>query len=287
MRYAIVANPASGGVAPRRKRDLLKEPAEILAAKIHGLDARTTEEFGECILEAARQCDVLVGAGGDGTLSMIVNAVDRTVTPVGFLPLGTGNAMRHALDLRGNLASMARQIRDGRIRHLDLVECGGRAAFSTSVGIEAAALRMRKNHPRLEGCGFCPYLAAALIAYARNYRRASGTLEVDGSEHRLKPLLTLLVVKHPFYGFRMNVVPQAKLDDGRLHVLAVTEGFWRSIFWSVASLFAPNRTGLYLAGKDVKAVFDRPLGLQTDGEVLWEARSFRFQVLERAVMVKA
>jgi diacylglycerol kinase family enzyme len=274
-------------MTPERKQILLRAPAGILNAEIYGLDARNPEEFNECILRTALQCDVLVGAGGDGTLATIVNVIDRSITPVGFLPLGTGNALRHALQLRGSLADIALQIRNAPVRQLDLIDCSGRVAFSASVGIEAAVLRVRMKYPRLRRSGFCAYLFAALIAYFRTYNRVSGLLEVDGLESRLNRLLTLLVVKHPYHGFRMRVVPEAKLDDGKLHILAVTSGFWRSIFWGVAAFFTSNRTGQYHTGKSVMAVFDQPLSMQADGEEWWQARAFRFEVLHKAIMVKA
>lgn len=287
MRYAIVANPVSGGTSPARKRLLLREAANILDAKIHGLEARTPEEFRECVVRTARECDVLVGGGGDGTLSMIINAIDRAITPVGFLPIGAGNAMRHALRLVGSPATIARQIRDAPVRKFDLVDCGGKVAFSASVGIEAAVLRVRRRYSILNRSGLSGYLLAALIAYFLVYRRISGILEVDGVRSRLESLLTLLVVKHPFHGFGMRVVPQARLDDGRLHVLAVSSGFWRAIVSGGAALFASNLTGRYQNGKSVKAFFDRPHGLQADGEEWWEGRTFRFEVLDQAIMMKA
>lgn len=286
MRYAIVANPASGGMTPERKRRRLREAAEILEAKILGLGARTPGEFMECVVRTSRQCDVLVGAGGDGTLGMIINAIDRETTPVGFLPIGSGNAMRHALHLTGGLSAIALRIRDGRFRKLDLVDCGGRVAFSASVGIEAAVLRVRKRYPALSRHGFCGYLTAALIAYFGPYRRVSATLDVDGVQSRLGPLLTLLVVKHPYHGFRMRAVPQARLDDGRLHVLAVSSGLWKSIFWGGASLISSNRTGHYQSGESLGVGLDRASPLQGDGEEWWEASTFRFRVLKRAVTMK-
>ncbi len=287
MRYAIVANPASGGMGPDQKRSLLREAAVILEAKIYGLDARSLEEFNECIARTARQCDVLVGAGGDGTLSTIVNIIDRSVTPVGFLPIGTGNGLRHAFQLKGSLASIARQVRNGSIRLCDLVDCGGRVAFSASVGIEAAILQVRRRYPPMRRGGFFVYLFAAIVAYFRTYSRACGLLEVDGLRSPLKRVLTLLVVKHPYHGFRMRVVPGARLDDGKLHVLVVSSGLWGSIFWGAAALVDANRAGQYRTGESVKAIFDRPRSLQADGEELWEAKSFEFRVLQKAIMVKA
>lgn len=286
MRYAIVANPASGGKALHRKRLLLGEAAKILDANIHGLDTRNPEEFKECVIRAARLCDVLVAAGGDGTLSIVVNAIDRAITPVSFLPLGTGNAMRDALRLQGSLSDIALRIRDAPIRRIDLVDCGGRVAFFASVGIEADVLRVRRRHPKLRKSGFASYFLAALVAYFRTYRRVSGILRVDSAESPLDRLLTLMVVKHPFLGFGMRVVPWAGLDDGKLHILAVNSSFWKLLLGGAAALVFQNRSGRYYTGRSVQAVFERPCFLQMDGEECWAAQTFRFKLLKSAIMIK-
>ena len=112
MKYAIVTNPASGGMDVDQRRSRLTEAAQILGAEIYGLDTTTVDEFCECAHKIAAQCDILVAAGGDGTISDIINSIDTTRTPVAYLPLGTGNAMRYALEYKGDLTEIAMRIKD-------------------------------------------------------------------------------------------------------------------------------------------------------------------------------
>ena len=76
--------------------------------------------------------DVLVIAGGDGTLSDIINSIDTAQKPVAFLPLGTGNTMQHALKYKGSIAEIAMRIRDGEIHQYDLVNCQGKVRSNLS-----------------------------------------------------------------------------------------------------------------------------------------------------------
>jgi diacylglycerol kinase family enzyme len=69
MHYTIVTNPVAGKMSVTQKRSLLAEPAEILNAEIYGLDTTTVEDFYQCVRELPGRCDVVVVAGGDGTLS--------------------------------------------------------------------------------------------------------------------------------------------------------------------------------------------------------------------------
>jgi len=89
MWYAIITNPFSGKMTADQKQKVLANAAKILDAKIYGLDILTTDDFTQCGRELATHCDVLVTAGGDGTFSEIINAIDTANTTIAHLLLGT------------------------------------------------------------------------------------------------------------------------------------------------------------------------------------------------------
>ncbi len=55
-------------------------------------------------------------------------------------------------------------------------------------------------------------------AYFKTYKRAVATITVDGTNIKVKNLLSLMVVKQPYYGFGVNVMPEARFDDQQLHI---------------------------------------------------------------------
>ncbi len=113
MRYAIIANPGFGNKNIAQKHSVLVGAAEILNEEIHSLDTTTPGDFCQYARELANRCDVLVIARGDRTLSDIINSIDTAQKPVAFLPLGTGNAIQHALKYKGGIPEIAMRIRDG------------------------------------------------------------------------------------------------------------------------------------------------------------------------------
>ena len=141
MKYAIVTNPVAGKMSVDRKRTLLAGPAEILNAEICGLDTSTVEDFCQCARELSSRCDIVVVAGGDGTFSDVLNAIDTTKIAIAFLPLGTGNAMQHALNYQGSLQDIAGRIKKGDIHEYDLINCDDRQkAFMVSLGIDGKVI---------------------------------------------------------------------------------------------------------------------------------------------------
>lgn len=287
MRYIILANPAAGKMSTDEKRAALGEASEILNAEIHGLDTRSSEDFRKCAIELVNRCDVLVTAGGDGTFSEIINTVDTARMPVAHLPLGTGNAMRHALKYRRGLSDIAVRIREGEIHECDLIQCDEmRRAFMASIGLEGAIIRLRDQYRAQGTTGFKAYFNATLRAYFRDYRRAGARIIADGATLEIDDLLTMMVVKQPYYGFGMKVVPKARFDDRRLHLLCMNSGLFLSLMGGITAFTFGNRIGRHLTCKEVLVLLSRPLAMQIDGDSAWDARTFRFKVLPRALKIK-
>ena len=287
MRYAIVTNPVAGKMSVAQKRSLLGEPAEILNAEICGLDTTTVEDFCQCVRELPSRCDVVVAAGGDGTFSDVLNAIDTTKVPIAFLPLGTGNAMQHALNYKGTLSDIAKRIREGETREYDLINCDDRKkAFMVSLGIDGMVIRLRSQYRAQGASGFKTYLRAVLKAYFKEYKRTASKMVLDEVTIDMKGLLSLMVVKQPYYGFGMKVVPRARFDDGQLHVLCVNEGLLKAALGGVTAFAFENRIGQYLTGRRLTVSLERPLALQIDGNEGWESESFQFTVLPRELKIK-
>jgi len=279
-RYAIIANPKAGRLTVDQKRFLLKKVSRILDAEVQGLDTTSATELTRCAVELSTRCDVLVVAGGDGTLSNVINAIYPSRLSLAYLPLGTGNAIRRTLGYQGGAVDIARRIRDGRRHAYDLIHCDGkRLAFMASVGVDGTAVRLWTHYRQQGYSGLKAYFLASLKAYLSVYRPDRVRLTIDETEITVEKLLSLLVVKQPYFGLGMKVVPKARWDDGRLHTLCVPSG-WHNMVVGVATSFTVgNRTGIYRAGLKAGVRSERPLTLQIDGDLGWAHNAFSFEVL--------
>lgn len=287
MRYAIITNPASGRMDADQKRVMLAEAAKVLNAKIHGLDTTTAAELAQCTRDLAFRHDVIVAAGGDGTLADVINAVDTSRMPVAYLPLGTGNAMRHALKYKGSLADIARRIRDGQIRDFDLINCDETyRAFTVSIGFEGTVVKLRDQYVSQGAVGFKTYFKAVLISYFKKYKRTHARVVIDDAVFEVEKLLSLMVVKHPYYGYGMNVVPQARFDDRQLHICCLNPGPFKAVVGGITAFTIGNRIGWYHAGQKLNVELQRPLTIQVNGNTGWKADGFRFTVLPKGLKIK-
>ncbi|MFO0679764.1 MAG: diacylglycerol kinase family protein [Polyangiaceae bacterium] len=178
--------------------------------------------------EVARGVDVLVAAGGDGTVLSVVDAASRHGVRVGALALGTASdlACHVGTKSRGDLV---RAITTGTIRPVDVLECEFTGPdgtlrtlpFVTTAGagvLGAVAERERAGAAKVlkGGLGNASWPLLFSMAW-RSVRGATGSLAWDGAEpSSAAPLDCFEVCKvHSPGGFRL--APGARLESGTLH----------------------------------------------------------------------
>ncbi|MDJ0781511.1 MAG: diacylglycerol kinase family protein [Desulfosarcinaceae bacterium] len=286
-RIALLANPASGSLPPNRRYAALKRAAAVLRAQVYGLDTATAQEFAQCARDTASRCDLLVVAGGDGSFSLVINAVDLSTATLAFLPFGTGNALSHALGYRGSIEEIAARLLAGRPRNCDLIDCDGRTtAFMVSLGIDGCAIEWYERYKRRGYRGLNAHLRAGLSALVSGYRPVGARIDVDGAVRRVRRLYSLMVMKQPFFGMGLEVVPRARWDDGRLHTQTFATGYLGLAAGLITGFTIGNRSGAYRPGRRVHAALDAPRSLQIDGEVGWRSDRFDFRLLPGALRLR-
>jgi diacylglycerol kinase family enzyme len=227
-RVAVVFNGA-------KNQRRLREYCEAARAVLRPSDGRLAvyASSGPTDLERqARQAlddgaDLLVAAGGDGTLLGLLPAVWRSAAIVTALPLGTCNDYAGALGIR-TLDDALAALRGGRVRQVDLGLCAYRdpagqprqAPFCLSAGLGISAAVARA-----ESGGVMTSLKAALGSQALLLSSAGLLVRFRGSPaelllggQRLKRSVALLEVSKVASLGGLALTPRARLDSGFLDV---------------------------------------------------------------------
>jgi len=285
MRFGLIANPKSGGTNVTQKLRSLQAAADILGEDtiVAGLDTKSPAEFARCAVELAERTDVMIVAGGDGTFSDIINNVDLE-NVLSYMPFGSGCALRYALGLPSQLSRIARQIKRGKLRKLDLILCDDSIkAFMASVGLEGDILSRRESLRDSGVHGPGAYAMATVGSILTKLERTEMTIEVDGRAFILPETVTAIVTKIPYYGYKMKMVPQARFDDGRLHLLAINAGVGE-IMQNLAQAFLDeNKMGTHASGVEIRIRTPQVRRAQTDGNLYRKGKDFTFRVLPKAL----
>lgn len=284
MRFGMIVNPTAGPTNASRKARTLRAVQEILGdCEIRGLETRSREEFMHCAAELAREVEVLIVAGGDGSFSDAINALDSS-TVFSFLPLGSGCALQYALDLPPQLTRVAKRIKEGRLRFYDLILCDEtRKAFMASVGLEADILQRREALRESGIRGPQAYAMATFGSFFTELERTDMTVALDEEALIVPNAVTAIVTKIPYYGYKMKVVPNAVFNDGYLHLLAINSG-WAEIVGGMANAFLyENKLGIYRKAKEIRITMQRERYAQLDGNIYRKGTDFHFRVLPQAL----
>ena len=75
-----------------------------------------------------RNVDLVIAAGGDGTISSVASSLLKSDIPLGILPLGTGNVLANELGIPTNSRQAAKLLAgDYDLRLLDAIAVGDRS----------------------------------------------------------------------------------------------------------------------------------------------------------------
>lgn len=99
---AIIHNPCAGRLA--RRAHLLQRSIELLGQQGTKATLVPTTGPGAAALLAKREiengADLIIAAGGDGTINEVLNGMVHSTTPLAILPGGTANVLAHELKMR-------------------------------------------------------------------------------------------------------------------------------------------------------------------------------------------
>src|SRR6266536_3835321 len=169
----------------------------------------------------AQGVDVVLVAGGDGTVMSCVSALAGSPTPLAVLPSGTGNLLATNLGLPGDLDEAAQVALHGHRRRLDVGALAGegvdgdRFVVMSGMGFDAAMLR--DADPAMKSrVGAFAYVLSGLRQIGR--RPAEYRITLDGLPPFSRVAQGVLVGNLGRLQGGLEVLPGAEPDDGVLDV---------------------------------------------------------------------
>ncbi len=178
-------------------------------------------------------CEVVIGAGGDGTLRDLATVLAHTGVGLGVLPGGTANVFAHDVRIPAVPEQAARVLVAGVPRRIDLgrIELPDRrwTRFLLTAGLGLDGSIMARTDPRLKRRTGPGAIAFAAVGAIPGFRPRPADVTVDGRLAWSGPALQLLVSNTRLYANVIEPTPTALLDDGLLDVLIIPMGSWAGV----------------------------------------------------------
>jgi len=266
----VIHNPVAG----RRWRRSVDQLFELLVERGFKVRVELTAQRGDA-RDAARLVngvDVIVAAGGDGTVNEIVDGLaaretDDAVPAIAFLPLGTANVLAWELDLPRNPRGLVRLIEENEtLKVCPGIANGRRIILMASVGLDARAVAaVKTTAKRMIGGG--AYLLAALTALRQTPPCYKVT--VDGRDFEAA---TVIVSRARRYGGPFSLTPDAGLETGALQIVMMRSyGLVPAVRYALALAFGrlhQLHDVMVVPGRKVSIDGPRDEPVQIDGDIV-------------------
>jgi diacylglycerol kinase (ATP) len=212
-----------------RARAMLTERGMRIEESYVSRDGKGAAKYVEAAVKAG--AELVVVAGGDGSMTSVVGAFAHTTSILGVLPCGTGNSFARSLGIGPALEDAVETIVNGKAASVDLGVVNGRY-FANFVEIGFSSVVARNVSDSLKKVtGPAAYVLAGIgaLLHSKPFEariRWDGNRKIDVRTHQL------VVANGRYYGF-VPILPGATIVDGKLTLLTA-EGLSR---WDVARLF--------------------------------------------------
>ncbi|MGE5269289.1 MAG: diacylglycerol/lipid kinase family protein [Thiohalocapsa sp.] len=284
-RILIIVNPAAGWrQRTRRRLDRVTGALRRLGCVVAVQPTVPAMGEVECLVrEAAAEFDVIVAAGGDGTISAVVNGLVGLSRPLAVVPCGTANVLAHEIALPARPEALAELIAVRPARPIwPGAVCDRLFLTTASSGFDAEIVE--RIDPRLKRRIGRGAFAWAIAGALPGYRSAELRVSVGGAEH----YATMMVAaKGRFYAGPFAIAA-ADLGEPALDFVLCQRSGRLAMLRYLAALplgHIAGRADVAVArGREALVSASTPLPVQADGEIVGHLPA-RFSVASEPLML--
>lgn len=276
MRSAcLIFNPVSGQSDP--EQDLLK--IRMLLEQDIDLDIRLTKpeiDAGQLAREAIeRRVEMIIAAGGDGTVSATAEALVGSNIPLGIISRGTANAFAAALDIPDTIELACQTILDGTTRLVDTAMCNGKPMLLLAgIGFEAEVVEKADRQTK-DRWGMLAYILAG-VRQLQELESFEATIETDEKVITVTAAAVTIANAAPPTSILAQGPAGIIYDDGLLDLTVVAP---INLTGAIAASYHLLKTALrgdaveredigYLRAKRLKVSAQPPQKVALDGEII-------------------
>ena len=272
----ILWNPKSGNGL---SEEAIHRLEQLMEAKLSTLDVTTVVDYA-ALLSRLRAEDLLIIAGGDGTLNRFMNHIDGLEIPCEtfYYPCGTGNDFARDLEKEANCQPFRIH---AYLKNLPTVEVKGqkyRFINGIGYGIDGYCCEigdeMRKIPDKKVN-----YTAIAIKGLLMDYVPTDAIVTVDGVRHEYKKVWLAPTMLGRYYGGGMLPAPEQSREKDHLSVMLFQGSGKLRTLMIFPSIFQGkhvkhNKFVHIHTGKEITVEFSQPRPLQIDGETILNVTSY-------------
>lgn len=236
--------------------------------------------------------DVVIAAGGDGTVRSVAAVLAGTDTAMGLVPLGTGNLLARNLGINvTDPLNAVEGVFSGAETKIDVVRAvldhgEQEQIFLVAAGVGYDAAIMGDTHDGLKDrVGWLAYVEAGIRKLPG--KPVGATITIDGHHPIHRKMRSVMVGNCGKLMGDVQIFPEASFTDGILDLLVLApRGRFGWLNVVVGVLGKSNKSVQNYTGKTAVIDLDSPQEFQLDGDHLGTVRHLKVSVDPRALTIK-
>ncbi|HEY0690566.1 MAG TPA: diacylglycerol kinase family protein [Kribbella sp.] len=255
----------------------------------------TEDDAGHTMAKRAIEetVDLVVVAGGDGTVRVVCAELARSGIPVAVLPAGTGNLLARNLGVPLGLDAALKGLLDGTERRIDSVQVEGdhlaldRFVVMAGLGLDAAIIADAPDQLK-KHVGWAAYVVSAL----KNLNHPFVLVEIiiDDKPSLIRRARTVVIGNVGTLEANIPLLPDARPDDGLIDAVVLAPR--RLAHWprlALSLVLKSVQEGRHIeryTGKRIQVTAARVVRRELDGDTIEDGRTLSAAVDPEALLVR-
>lgn len=227
--------------------------------------------------------DIVIIAGGDGSINEALPLLANTNIPLGIIPLGSGNGLARHLGYNLKMASFVGKLNQYETGKIDLVKANGQLYASIcGVGFDALVAGKFGNHKMRGLAGYSLNILKGAFSYP--FFRFSVS---DAGHTETGEAFILDFCNSNQYGYNIKLAPLANLQDGKMDLYIIRKfprwKFFFLIYYVLINRHHKSKYFKHIQSGNFRLKLNQPVHLHLDGEAIGKTESLELEVLPLAL----
>ncbi|MGB3590286.1 MAG: diacylglycerol kinase family protein [Nonlabens sp.] len=273
VRFLI--NPSSGKGDRKRAIKHLLSSKSLLELQVEVLYSQNAAHLKKLASAAVLDAiDVVVAAGGDGTVNIVASQLVNSEVALAILPWGSGNGLASHIGFTDSVTRMTSILKQPKFSFIDVGDVNHHYFFQNfALGLPATVIH---RYNSTAGQGLKKYLCCTA---ATILKRLDSTIQ---STDNTRPYQSLLVANSKFLGYGISLTPRASLQDGQLRVVGAYSKV-NLFFRSMATLIFRKDYSRSLS--ELKIDSSPSVKAQIDGEIAAVSPPYEIRTHHKALKI--
>ncbi len=231
----------------------------------------------------AKGFEVILSAGGDGTLNQVVNGMLKSSAPdklpvLGIIPLGSGNDFAGMMGISGHPSQLIKLLEEKQPKSVDVgkISCLDQEGVSVekyfinvcSLGMGPATVHRLERLPRWMGTSF-RYYASVLNTFLTH---PTEKFELHTPHWNWKGSARVVAIANgKSFGNKIYIAPEALPDDGIFSTFIATDmslvKFLHVLLTVKMKKIVPDTRVIYSTATNITLTSPDPAWIETEGEL--------------------